>query len=126
MSETRLPDIEIYLRDTKTQRVIGWLKQEFPMAQMNTIRHDHKALRLEMNTQKGTIPVTLYFDPLPEYTVVWFDTSATPWNTDLDCARTAARHLGCEVRCSLGDSGDTGSAQWWRITGDRVEQITWQ
>ena len=65
MSETRLPDIEIYLRDTKTQRVIGWLKQEFPMAQINTIRQDHNALRLEMNTEKGTIPVTLYFDPLP-------------------------------------------------------------
>lgn len=126
MSETPFPDIEIYLRDTTTQRVLGWLKQEFPGAEMNTIRHDHKALQLEMDTDRGTISVTLYFDPLPEYTVVWFDTSATPWNTDLECARVAALHLGCEVRCSVGDSDDTDTAQWWRITGDRVEQITWQ
>ncbi len=126
MSETPFPDIEIYLRDTTTQCVLGWLKQEFPGAEMNTIRHDHKALRLEMDTDRGTISVTLYFDPLPEYTVVWFDTSATPWNTDLECARVAALHLGCEVRCSVGDSDDTDTAQWWRITGDRVEQITWQ
>ena len=126
MSETGFPDIEIYLRDCSTERVLDWLKQEFDGTQMNTLRQDHKVLQLEMSTHGNTLSVTLYFDALPGYTVVWFDTSATPWNTDLACARAAALHLGCEVRCSVGGSDDTDSEQWWRVIGDRVDQITWR
>lgn len=126
MSETPFPDIEIYLRDASAERVLEWLHQEFATSQMKTLREDHRVLQLELDTHDDTISVTLYFDAVPGYIVVWFDTSATRWTTDLDCARAAALHLGCEVRCSVGGSEDIDSEQWWRVEGEQVDQIIWR
>lgn len=34
-----------------------------------------------------------------EFMGVWFNTPHSPWATDVDCAREAARYLMCVVRC---------------------------
>jgi hypothetical protein len=126
MSETRFPDIAIYLPDTPKDRILEWLERQFPDATMRTTHADVDALRLELDTQGDAIPVALFFDAVPGYTVVWFDTASSPWATDLDCARTAARDLGCEVRCSTGSWSEEDKDLWWRVEGGMEERIRWR
>ena len=72
------------------------------------------------------IPVALFTDAVPGYTVAWFDSPATPWDTDLECARAAAAHLGCEVRCSTGGWDADDAELWWCVRAEQVEQVTWR
>lgn len=125
MSETRYPDIEIYLRGATTEGVMKWLQQEFPTAELKIRSRGDGSQRLELVSTISTIPVTLVRDAMPGYIIAWFDSGATPWDTDLDCARAASTYLSCEVRCSTGSWKEDDVEQWWRVHGERVEAIAW-
>lgn len=126
MSETRFPDIEIYLREAPKDRILQWLERQFPDASARTSRSGAGTLRLEFDTRTDAVAVSLFFDAVPGYTVVWVDSASSPWATDLDCARAAARDLDCEVRCSTGGWSEGDEDLWWRVEGDVEERITWR
>ena len=51
-----------------------------------------------------------------------------PWNSDLDCARSAWRAMGAEIRCSPGDwkEGEpVEDEKWWRLDHRGEQQVVW-
>lgn len=94
-------DIEIYLKDVSSERLLTWLEQHFGKA-ARVVREGTLAIR-QFHTPRGLVPaiVTAGVDG-EAWTSVWFNSPHTPWHTDLDCARQAATELNCETRCESG------------------------
>lgn len=94
------PDIEIYLAHADIERIDIWLNdaiQALPLTARG------KSKWLTTGERNGNdIPVMLVTKAADGFASLWFDSPATPWSSDSDCARAAAQALGCEVRCSLG------------------------
>lgn len=58
-----------------------------------------------------------------------FESSQTPWATDLDCAQEVARALQVAVRCSVGGwqevQGDADADRWLEVKDGQVSEIRW-
>jgi len=121
----RYPDIEIYLAQADTERISDWLDavmQAPPLTASGKLKW-----RTEGQREGAAVPVLLVAKAADGFASLWFDSAATPWPTDIDCARAAAEALGCEVRCSLGgwQPGDDPD-RFLQVTPDGNEQpIDW-
>ncbi|WP_199287812.1 hypothetical protein [Kushneria phosphatilytica] len=97
----RYPDIEIYLQCHDIDTIARWLSEalggpvDFRPAGRNR-------WRCRISSQDTTIPVLLIDNATEDFASLWFDSDATPWPRDVDCARQASQALNCKVRCSLG------------------------
>ncbi|RKR04453.1 hypothetical protein C7446_1661 [Kushneria sinocarnis] len=119
----RYPDIEIYLQCHDVGTIAGWLSEaldgpaEFRPAGRNR-------WRCHVAGNGATIPVLLIENATEDFSSLWFDSDATPWPRDVDCARQASQALNCEVRCSLGSwqPGDDPD-RFLQISADGEEQV---
>ncbi|MDR5906318.1 hypothetical protein [Franzmannia qiaohouensis] len=122
----RYPDIEIYLAaDASVEAVSQWLSESLDAAPLGPA--GKRQWRTSGHLQGQRIPVLLVEQAADGFSSLWFDSDATPWPRDADCARDASQALACEVRCSLGgwQPGDDPD-RFWRILPDgREEAITW-
>ncbi|MBZ9558141.1 MULTISPECIES: hypothetical protein [unclassified Modicisalibacter] len=121
----RYPDIEIYLAEADITALDEWLGSRLDAPPLQ--RRGKRQWRSDGHCQARTIPVMLVENAADGYASLWFDSDATPWPRDIDCARDAARALGCEVRCSLGgwQPGDDPD-RFWQVRADGQEgAITW-
>ena len=94
-----LPDVEIYLRDCTLDRAVAWAASQVgpllgPFDCGKAITY-HPAI--------GSVVITSSIEG-GAFLSLWFNTSARPWATDLECARAAAPDLGCIVRCDPGST----------------------
>ncbi len=99
-SETRYPDIEIYLAKAPVASLDEWLGTAIgaePLAPAGKGKW-----RTRGRLAGGEIPVLLVERAADGFASLWFDSAETPWPDDAACARAAAMRLGSEVRCSLG------------------------
>ncbi|SDM10436.1 hypothetical protein SAMN05192555_109133 [Franzmannia pantelleriensis] len=121
----RYPDIEIYLADASVEAVSHWLSAQLDAAPLRPA--GKRQWRTSGNLQGQRIPVLLVEQAADGFSSLWFDSAATPWPRDADCARDACQALGCEVRCSLGgwQPGDDPD-RFWRVLPDGHEEaIIW-
>lgn len=121
----RYPDIEIYLADVTTERLDAWLGETLDAAPLKPAGK-HK-WRGHGRRDGVDIPILLVENVADGFASLWFDSAATPWPRDIDCARDVARALACEVRCSLGgwQPGDDPD-RFWQVRPDGQEgAIVW-
>lgn len=124
-SETRYPDIEIYLAKAPVASLDEWLCTAIgaePLAPAGKGKW-----RTRGRLAGGEIPVLLVERGADGFASLWFDSAETPWPDDAACARAAAMQLGAEVRCSLGgwQPGDEPD-RFLRVLPDgREEEIHW-
>jgi hypothetical protein len=110
----RQRDIQIYIRDCPPERLIGWLESvvgplDDPEPAGSAVVH---------RSSNGSVVVTPRIEDGP-FVSVWFNTPGSPWATDVDCARQAARELGYVVRCCPGQHFP--DVPWW--ASDRFLEI---
>ncbi|CAM3385472.1 hypothetical protein [Halomonas lysinitropha] len=94
------PDIEIYLAHCDIARVDAWLQQAIAAEPLSPL--GKRKWHTLGSAAADEIPVLVVEKAADGFTSLWFDSPATPWATDTECAQEAAARLGCEVRCSLG------------------------
>lgn len=122
------PDIEIYLQDTTASTVFLWLAARFPDAEKKPPKPaGKKQWRLQIRNDNHLIPVLVIEDASPGFTSVWFDSSNTPWDSDMACAREAHAHFNTEVRATPGSwtEGDDPDL-WWHINTKGEGLLHWQ
>ena len=89
----RQPDIEIYLRDDHVNDLLDWLHQAMGPLTLDEPKGltQHGALRGDQ-----TIPLMVVRKAAGKWASIWFDSDATPWESDRDCARAVhAAIQGC-------------------------------
>ncbi len=127
MSQTpndRHPDIEIYVHKRSLEQLCAWLGSVFD--QIEATGSKGNSHRFTASNAGLSIPITVIEKAAPGYTSIWFDSDATPWPHDLDCARQAQPQLDCEIRCIAagwqeGDEPD----EWWSVSADGEQKIQW-
>lgn len=95
------PDIEVYLACNDAERVSQWLSQVLALP-VTLERAGKRQWRAAPTYQGERLPILLVEGAADSMASLWFDSSKTPWQRDVDCARAAGPALECEVRCSLG------------------------
>jgi hypothetical protein len=117
-------EIEIYVRDCKIADVLAWAKSRIG----ELARPDAAGDATVYESPCGPLIITPAIEDGPFFSL-WFNTPRTPWRTDVDCARDAARELGCIVRCDPGQhypEVPPQSSTFLEIVGDREELVTWE
>ena len=122
----RFPDIEIYIHQTTADDVQAWLESalgvqifrktaEYWIATYNNARLD------------------IVFNPevKKDFASLWFKQNATPWPTDLDCAKAANQALNSEVRCSTNgwiDETDDDAFDdiWFKVYKGQIKKVIWR
>jgi hypothetical protein len=121
----RRPEIEIYVRDCSTERLLAWL--ESVMSPLAPARDGGEATIYP--SRIGPVVVTPGIEDGP-FVSVWFNSPISPWATDVDCARQAAKELGCVVRCCPGQHFP--EVPWWasdkflEIAGGVEQIMAWE
>ncbi|TLF49779.1 hypothetical protein FEI13_10150 [Halomonas urmiana] len=119
------PDIEIYLARGDIARLDAWLAEAIGAAALTPT--GKRQWRTRGGKDPASVPVLLVEKAADGFASLWFDSPETPWATDAECARDAARWLECEVRCSLGgwQPGDDPD-RFLQVLPDGTEQpIDW-
>lgn len=97
---TSYPDIEIYLARCEIAPLDAWLEQAIGAPPLTPA--GKRKWRTLGRGDGGEVPVLVVENAADGFASLWLDSAETPWASDSECAREAARQLGCEVRCSLG------------------------
>ncbi|KEF32947.1 hypothetical protein D777_00509 [Marinobacter nitratireducens] len=75
------------------------------------------------------IRITLYPGAFGKrYTSLVIEGDALPWNSDLDCARSAWRSMDTEIRCSSGEWQEgqpVEDEKWWRLDKRGEQLVVW-
>ncbi len=122
----RQPDIEIYLKEDFLDELTGWLQQH-----VGTLDLERWTGTLRRGTLQGEtrIPLMIVRKAAGKWASICFESDATPWATDLDCARAVAAGINREVRCSIGgweeEQGEADADNWMKVTADGEEEFIW-
>lgn len=120
----RQTNIEIFLRDTTLPRLLAWAE-----ARVGPLEWAQEAGASTVYPAAcGPVVVTPSMEDGP-FIGIWFNSASTPWDTDVDCARDAARELGCTVRCDPGRHYPEIAPQssvFMEILGDHEQLICWE
>jgi len=125
-TETRHPDIEIYIKNRPLEAILEWLNQRADALESRHSSGSTHSLTAIFGQQR--IPVMIHEKAVGKAWIsVWFRSDATPWVRDLDCAQEAAETLDTQVRCIVsgwqdGDDPD----EWWKVEGGETEKILWR
>ena len=123
-----MQDLEIYIRDLEPAAISGWLENQLDDVQLDD--SDVTSVVKGSAWFNGTrLRITLYPGAFGKrFTSVLMEGDDLPWNTDLDCARSAWRAMEGEIRCSTGDwkEGDpVGDEKWWRLDHRGEQRVVW-
>lgn len=118
------PDIEIYLKDCTHEEAWQWLGQVFNECSPWQLRG--KTYRCSCDG----IQVTWYTKAVGSWHSLLFDSPATPWKNDLECAQAANVALDVEVRCAPGgweeEQGEQVADDWLKVTSEGVSPFVWR
>lgn len=117
----RFPDIEIYLMKASADDVLRWLKQHIsPLKEHSTEQGRHWVA--------NNMDIFFHEQAEKNFSSLWFKQNQTPWNNDLECARSAHHALGCEVRCtdsSWQEDAEHSQGGWIKIIRGQEKAFTW-
>lgn len=124
MQLQRQTSIEFFVRDCSTERLFAWL--ESVLGELGPV--EALVITTICDSQIGSVVVTPNIEGGP-FMSVWFISARTPWGTDVECARQAAKALDCIVRCDPGqhypEIPDWVSDQFLEISGGEERIVTW-
>ena len=128
MEIQRVQDLEIYVRDLEPGAVSGWLEQHLDGLSLDD-REVGGVVKGDARYQGERLRISLYPGAFGKrYTSVVIEGECLPWNSDLDCARSAWRAMDTEIRCSPGDwkEGEpVEDEKWWRLDHRGEQQVVW-
>jgi hypothetical protein len=119
----RQRDVEIYVRDCPPDRLFAWL--EGVVGLLGPAEEAGSALVYP--SRVGAVVVCPGIEGGP-FVGIWFNTPDSPWRTDVECARQAARELECTVRCDPGKQFapvHPASDVFLEIGGGEERLVTW-
>ncbi len=121
----RQSEIEIYVRDSPPERLVAWMELVVgPLAPAK----DARAATV-YSSRIGPVVVRPGIEGGP-FVGVCFNSSDSPWATDVDCARQACMEFGYVVRCCPGQHYP--GVPWWasdqflEIAGGVEQIVTWE
>jgi len=124
-TESRHPDIEIYIKNRSLEQILQWLRRRTDAVEAHdSVGATHS---LSVVFAGARIPVMIHEKAVGKSWVsIWFRSDATPWARDIDCAMEVAAALDTQVRCIVsgwqeGDDPD----EWWTTNGSEIEKIIW-
>ncbi|MCP5207393.1 MAG: hypothetical protein H7A01_09350 [Hahellaceae bacterium] len=128
MTSNTQSDIEIYIKDCTIDVIKEWL--ETRLGPVTLIKQGKNIQLFKCSYESKVLIIEVLAEAVGKrFTCVWFQSSDTPWNTDLECARDAFAALNTEIRCSEGNWSEEEAVPeqqlWWRITADGEKQVVW-
>lgn len=122
-------DLEIYIRDLKSLAVSEWLANHLDQLELDDGRGDAQAIKGIGQYLNTAVTVSLYPGAFGKrFTCLVIEGASLPWNTDLECARSAWRAMETEVRCSPGDWKEGEPVEddkWWRLDSRGEQLVVW-
>lgn len=123
-----MQDLEIYICDLPPGAVSQWLS-----CHLDRLEFDDSQV---LSVIKGTawyegkrLSIVLYPRAFGKrFASLLIEGEQLPWNTDLDCARSAWRAIDTEIRCSPGDWKEGEPVEedkWWRLDQRGEQQVVW-
>ncbi|PAV24983.1 hypothetical protein CF392_13250 [Tamilnaduibacter salinus] len=120
-----MTDLEIYIRDLDPTALETWLAGHLDALSVTSVG-TKGVLKGQGGIQGERVTISVYPNAVGKrYACLILEGGKLPWETDLDCARSAWEHLQTEIRCSPGDwkEGDpVQDEKWWRLD-ERGEQL---
>ena len=121
-------DLEIYIRDLEAGAVSRWLSDQLGQVALND--EDITGFVKGHASYNGSqLSLSLYPGAFGKrFTCLVIEGPTLPWSSDLDCARSAWRAIGGELRCSPGnwaEGDDATEERWWRIDERGEHQAIW-
>lgn len=121
-------DIEIYVKDPDPAALEAWLASHFDQVNLTPFPSG-KGYAGSAERDGQQIPIKIFMQAVGKYASVLLESTKTPWNSDLSCAREAWQALGKEVRCATGEwqeNADIEDDLWWSISEKGETQVRWQ
>nr|WP_282448507.1 hypothetical protein [Marinobacter goseongensis] len=113
----------------KSLAVSEWLSNHLDQLELADGLEDTKAIKGVGQYLKTAVTVSLYPGAFGKrFTCVVLEGESLPWNTDLECARSAWRAMDTEVRCSPGDWKEGEPVEddkWWRLDSRGEQLVVW-
>ena len=124
MSQERHPDIEVYVKSCPVAELEQWLST---LGTLTSVFAQGVTHEYHLTTDQGEIPVLIHEKVVGKaWTSVWFKSDKTPWSTDLECARAAAKGLDTQIRCIAGGWSDGDDPdEWWKLDQGTETLIQW-
>ncbi|HTN33869.1 MAG TPA: hypothetical protein VL091_07685 [Marinobacter sp.] len=123
-----MQDLEIYIRDLSPGAVSEWLSSHLDKLELD----DSQVLSVVKGSalyEGSRLNIILYPGAFGKrYASLVIEGERLPWNTDLDCARSAWRSIDTEIRCSPGDWKEGEPVEedkWWRLDERGEQQVVW-
>ena len=124
MSEQRHPDIEVYVKERTAQEILEWVETLGALSNHKVTKDSIKATLI---IDELDIPILIQQRVIGKaWSTIWFDSSETPWATDLECAHHIAKEMETQTRCIVsgwqeGDEPD----EWYKVHQGVEEIIVW-
>ncbi|MBS3805598.1 MAG: hypothetical protein KGY54_13710 [Oleiphilaceae bacterium] len=123
-------DLEIYIRDLEPHQLSAWLGRHLDDLVLDDGEVAGKAVKGTGHYQGNRVRISVYPAAFGKrYTCLILEAVALPWQTDLDCARSAWEALETEIRCSSGDWQEGEPVEedkWWRLDERGEQQAVWK
>ncbi|MBK1886671.1 hypothetical protein [Marinobacter sp. DY40_1A1] len=123
-----MQDLEIYIRDLEAGAVHHWLESHVKQLVLD----DNNVASVTKGTAvfgEAFLKITLYPQAFGKrFTSLLIEGEQLPWNSDLECARSAWRTMDTEIRCSPGEWKEGESAEdekWWRLDSRGEQLVVW-
>ncbi|MCK5893203.1 MAG: hypothetical protein KAG53_02080 [Endozoicomonadaceae bacterium] len=117
-------DIEIYVKCISIDSIITWLESVGDKS--SEINQEGRSYTLTLTINNKLIPITIVEGAAGKaWTSLWFNSTETPWGSDVDCARACYLALNCQVRCNGAFWQDNSASmdEWWQITENGDERL---
>lgn len=132
MTQTRFPDLEVYIKRATTEQIIDWLTIYFTVSNPTSVNGTIQlSLTAKPDDQTIARPAPMIncivMDKAAKggYVSVWLKENHSPWNNDKECAAAAYAALALETRCSTGGWEGEDEGGWFRFTEDGVTNVNW-
>ncbi|WP_273204365.1 hypothetical protein [Marinobacter subterrani] len=123
-----MQDLEIYIRDLASGAVSGWLANHVDELTLDDTE-GNGVVKGSALYEGERLSIALYPGAFGKrFTSLVIEGERLPWNSDLDCARSAWRAMDTEIRCSPGDwkEGEpVEDEKWWRLDHRGEHQVVW-
>lgn len=128
MEVERVQDLEIYIRDLEAGAVSRWLEGQLESLELDDSGVD-SVIRGHGRYQGQRLSITLYPRAFGKrYTSLVLEGEVLPWESDLECARSAWGAMELEVRCSQGnwvEGTPVEDEKWWRLDARGEQLVVW-